>query len=50
MRRHMSRQRETWGVILVALVAVILYAAWGAAILNHKVSEAEAQGAIVANR
>lgn len=42
MKRHMSRQSETWSVFLVALISVLLYAAWGAMVLGQQKSAAAA--------
>lgn len=49
MKRHFNRQQETWSVFLVALIAVMLYAAWGAVVLHHQ-SQANAGTASVASR
>lgn len=50
MKRHFNRQQETWSVFLLALVAVLLYAAWGAMVLTHEERQAATGTSVVATR
>lgn len=50
MRRHMERQRDFWGVILLVFLVVLLYSAWGATLLKSQAqADSGAQKALATN-